>query len=145
MKMEDGGAGLTSSVTNEASICEWTVRTIACGLFDRYPNLRVVVRSGGGLVPMLANRLPYPHTCADGSKKHYGQVLVEHFAVDTRTYPRTLSYVIDNMGESSVVFGSDFGGGSGRIRYSLYSIERQPDPERVKALTERNTRRLLKI
>ena len=143
--LEDDGAGLTSSIINEAGICEWAVRAIACGLFDRHPNLRVVIRSGGGLAPMLINRLNHRHLRADGSAKDYRAVLLQHFAVDSRTDPRTLSYIIDHMGEQSLVFGSDFGGGSGGMKHSLISINRQPDPERVKALTERNTRRLLKI
>lgn len=143
--LEDGGAGLTASATNEASICEWAVRAIACGLFDRHPNLRVVVRSGGGLVPILINRLTWRHQRADGSYKHYGEELRQHFAVDSRTDPQTLGYIIDHMGEDAVVFGSDFGGGSGGMRHSLASIDRQADPQRVRTLMERNTRRLLKV
>lgn len=144
-RLEDGGAGVSGSVLNEASICEWAARGIACGLFDRYPNLRVVIRSGGGVMPMMLNRLTWKHKGPSGEKR-YAEVVREHFAVDTRSPdPRTLSYVIDTMGESGVVFGSDYAGGTGPMRASLIAIERQPDPERVKAITERNARRLLKL
>lgn len=143
--LEDGGAGLTTSVINEAGICEWAVRAIASGLFDRQPNLRVVVRSGGGLVPMLVNRLTWRHQRADGTMKHYGEELRQHFAVDSRTDPETVAYIVDHLGEDALVFGSDFGGGSGGMRHSLVAIDRQADPGRVRTLMERNTRRLLKV
>jgi len=143
--LEDGGAGVSGSVLNEASICEWAARAIACGLFDRYPNLRVVIRSGGGVMPMMLNKMTWKHKGASGEKR-YGEVVREHFAVDTRSPdPRTLSFVIDAMGEKGVVFGSDFAGGTGPMQASLIAIERQPDPEGVKAMTERNTRRLLRL
>jgi predicted TIM-barrel fold metal-dependent hydrolase len=144
-RLEGGGAGVSGSVLNEGSICEWAARGIACGLFDRYPNLRVVIRSGGGVMPMMLNRMSYKHQ-SPGGEKRYGEVVREHFAVDTRSPdPRTLSYVIDAMGEDGVVFGSDYAGGTGPMKASLIAIERQADPERVKALTERNARRLLRL
>lgn len=143
--LEDGGAGVSGSVMNEASICEWAARGIACGLYDKYPNLRVVIRSGGGVMPMMLNRMSHKHKGPSGEKR-YGEVVREHFAVDTRSPdPRTLSYVIDAMGENGVVFGSDYAGGTGPMLASLIAIERQPDPERVKTITERNARRLLRL
>jgi predicted TIM-barrel fold metal-dependent hydrolase len=142
--LEDGGAGLGAMFT-EASICEWAVRGVACGLFDRHPNLRVVIRSGGGVMPLLLNKLSWKHK-GPSEERFYHQVVREHFAVDTRAPDaRTLSFVIDAMGEKGVVFGSDFGGGTGPMRASTYAIEAQPDPARVRAMTERNSRRLLHL
>ncbi len=143
-RLEDGGAGVASGLT-EAGICEWALRGIASGLFDRYPNLRVVIRSGGGVMPLLLSRLSWPHKGSAGEKR-YRDVVREHFAVDTRAPDaRTLDFVINAMGESSVVFGSDYAGGTGPLRASLRAIEELPQPERIKALTERNARRLLRL
>ncbi len=143
-RLENGGAGVAAGLT-EAGICEWALRGIAAGLFDRYPNLRVVIRSGGGVMPLLLHRLSSPHRGPAGDKL-YRDVVREHFAVDTRAADaRTLGFIIDAMGESSIVFGSDYAGGSGPLRASLSVIEELPQPERIKALTERNARRLLRL
>ena len=144
-RLEDRGAGVSSSIINEASICEWAVRGIAAGLFDRHPNLRVVIRSGGGLMPLLLNRLNWPH---QGPKdvKRYSEVVREHFAADTRAPDaRTLRFIFDSMGEDSIVFGSDYAGGTGPLRAALHTIEEQPDADRIKRATERNAIRMLRL
>ena len=143
-RLEDGGAG-AYGLLNETSICDWAVRTIASGVFDRHPNLRVVIRSGGGLMPLLLNKLTWKHKAAP-EEKFYHEVVREHFAVDSRAPDsRTLSFVIDAMGEGSVVYGSDFGGGTGPLRASILAIEAQGNAERIKAMMERNSRRLLRL
>lgn len=96
-------------------------------------------------MPLLLSRLSWPHKGSAGEKR-YRDVVREHFAVDTRAPDaRTLDFVINAMGESSVVFGSDYAGGTGPLRASLRAIEELPQPERIKALTERNARRLLRL
>jgi predicted TIM-barrel fold metal-dependent hydrolase len=142
--LEDSGAGL-GSLSTESSICEWAIRGVASGLFDRHPNLRVVIRSGGGLMPMLLNKLSWKHK-GPSEEKFYHQVVREHFAVDTRAPDaRTLGFVVDAMGENGIVFGSDYGGGTGPMRGAVYAIESQPNADRLKAMTERNSRRLLNL
>jgi predicted TIM-barrel fold metal-dependent hydrolase len=144
-RLEDRGAGVSSSIINEASICEWSVRGIAAGLFDRYPNLRVVIRSGGGLMPLLLNRLNWPHKGATEVKR-YHEIVREHFAADTRAPDaRTLRFIYDSMGENSIVFGSDYAGGTGPLRAALDTINEQPDAERIKRATERNAIRMLRL
>ena len=50
-RLEDRGAGVSSSALADASVSECVVRMIASGVFDRYPDLQVVIRSGGGGIP----------------------------------------------------------------------------------------------
>ena len=58
---------------------------------------------------------------------------------------RTLSFLIDTMGEEHVVFGSDYCGGLGPLKKALASVENQTNPEYLKSFTEKNSRRLLHI
>ena len=142
--LEDGGGGL-GSLFNESSICEWAIRGVASGLFDRYPNLRVVIRSGGGLMPLLIDRLSWRHK-GPSEERFYHAVVREHFAVDTRaTGSAALRFLVDAMGEKGVVFGSDYGGGTGPLRAAVQAIEAQPNAQRIKEMTERNSRRLLRL
>lgn len=143
--LEDGGQGVSASVHGEAVVADCAIRMIAAGFFDRYPNLQIVIRSGGAGVPLLLNRLYWQHQAADGVRS-YKDILLDHFLVDTaNTNPRAVQFSIDVMGEGGVVFGSDFGGGLGPIERALVVVDEQPDPDRVKSITERNARRLLHL
>ena len=77
-------------------------------------------------------------------EQRYRDVLLDHYQVDTASVrPHTLRFLIDQMGEERVVFGSDYCGGLGPLRRSLPVLDEQPDPARVRALTARNSARLL--
>jgi predicted TIM-barrel fold metal-dependent hydrolase len=142
-RLEDGGQGVTASVGTDAAVADFVVRTIAAGVFDRYPSLEIVIRSGGGSVPILLHKLWWKHKGPDGEKR-YSDVLREHFLVDTANVDaRTVGYLVDAMGEERVVFGSDYCGGLGPLEKAVALINEQPEPARVRALTERNSRRLL--
>jgi predicted TIM-barrel fold metal-dependent hydrolase len=144
-RLEDGGQGVAVSVLADAAVSEFVVRTIAAGVFDRYPNLRIVIRSSGGSVPLLLNKLWWKHRSA-GGEKTYAEVLREHFLVDCANGDaRTLAFLVDSMGEDNVVFGSDYCGGLGPLDKAVRVVEDQSQPERVKQLMERNSRRLLGI
>lgn len=118
---------------------------IASGLFDRYPQLQVVIRSGGGGVPLLLSKLWWKHHGAKGEHR-YSEVLLEHFLVDCASVnPRTLQFLIDTMGEERVVFGSDYCGGLGPLEKAVTVIDDAPYPEHLKSLTERNALRLLHL
>src|SRR5437867_4380113 len=58
---------------------------------------------------------------------------------------RTLQFLIDTLGEERVVFGSDYCGGLGPLEKALQVITDQPNPAHIKSITERNSRRLLKL
>ncbi len=141
--LEDGGQAVSASAHADGAVSDFVVRTIAAGLFDRYPQLQVVIRSGGGGVPLLLSKLYQRHQGPAGEQR-YSEVLLEHYFVDTASVrPHTLRFLIDQMGEERVVFGSDYCGGLGPLTRSRPVIDEQPEPERVMSFTERNSRRLL--
>lgn len=142
-RLEDRGAGVAASAIADGKVSECAVRMIASGLFDRYPNLQVVIRSGGGTVALLLHKLFWKHKGPRGEQR-YAEILLNHFLVDTASVnARTLEFLIDTMGEERVVFGSDYCGGLGPLPKALAAIEQHPQPRRVREITERNSRRLL--
>ena len=144
-RLEDEGAGVTYGVKSDAAVCECVVRMIASGLFDRHPGLRIVIRTGGGGLPLLLHRLFWKHKGPTGERR-YSDILLDHFLIDTAgVNPRTLQFLIDTMGEERIVFGSDYCGGLGALEKALPVIEEQPNPAHVKSFTERNSRRLLHL
>jgi aminocarboxymuconate-semialdehyde decarboxylase len=143
--LEDDGQGVIVSALADAAVSECVVRMIAAGIFDRHPSLQIVIRSSGGGVPLLLSKLWWKHK-GPGGEQRYSEVLLDHFLVDCASAnPRTLQFLIDTMGEDRVVFGSDYCGGLGPLEKALPVIDEQPDPAGVRALTERNSRRLLSL
>ena len=144
-RLEDEGAGVLYSAVADASISECVVRLIASGLFDRHPGLKIVIRSGGGGLPLLLHRLFWKHKGPKGEQR-YSEILLEHFLIDTAgVNARTLQFHLDTLGEERIVFGSDYCGGLGPLEKALPVIEEQPNPQHVKSFTERNSRNLLHL
>ena len=144
-RLEDGGAGVAYAVLSDAEISECALRMIASGVFDRYPNLRVVIRSSGGGLPLLLHRFFWKHKGPAGEKR-YSEIFLDHFLIDCASSDaRTLSFLVDTMGEDRMVFGSDYCGGLGPLGKCFAAIEKQPNPEHVKSFTEKNSRRLLHL
>ncbi|HEX9443226.1 MAG TPA: amidohydrolase family protein [Candidatus Binatia bacterium] len=141
-RLEDGGAGVVYGVVADATVNESVLRMIAGGLFDRHPDLKIVIRSGGGGLPLLLQRLSWKHKGAD--ERSYSEILLDHFLIDTAGVgARTLGFLLETMGEERIVFGSDYCGGLGLLKKGVAVIEQQPDPARIKAITERTSRNLL--
>lgn len=144
-RLEDEGAGVLYSAVADASISECAVRMIASGLFDRHPRLKIVIRSGGGGLPLLLHRLFWKHKGPHGERR-YSEILLEHFLIDTAgVNGRTLRFLMDQFGAERIVFGSDYCGGLGPLEKALPVIDEQPNPAHVKSLTERNSRNLLHL
>jgi aminocarboxymuconate-semialdehyde decarboxylase len=144
-RLEDGGAGVAYAVLSDGEVAECCLRMIASGLFDRYPNLKIVIRSSGGGLPLLLHRFFWKHKGPKGEQR-YLDVFLEHFLIDCASSDaRTLSFLIDAMGEKNMVFGSDYCGGLGPLSKALAAIDKQPDPEHVKSFTEKNSRQLLHL
>jgi len=144
-RLEDGGQGVIVSAIADAAVSDCVVRMIAAGLFDRYPELQIVIRSSGGGVPLLLGKLWWKHRGLDGEQR-YADILLQHFSVDCASAkPRTLRFLLDTMGEDRVVFGSDYCGGLGPLQRALPVVDEQPDSGNVRALMERNSRALLKL
>ncbi|HUK40439.1 MAG TPA: amidohydrolase family protein, partial [Candidatus Acidoferrales bacterium] len=144
-RLEDGGAGVAYAVLSDAEISECVLRMIASGVFDRHPNLRIVIRSSGGGLPLLLHRFFWKHKGPAGEKR-YSEIFLEHFLIDCASSDaRTLAFLIDTMGEERMVFGSDYCGGLGPLAKSFGAVNKQSDPGRIKNFTEKNSRRLLHI
>jgi predicted TIM-barrel fold metal-dependent hydrolase len=144
-RLEDGGAGVAYAVLSDGEVAECCLRMIASGLFDRHPNLRIVIRSSGGGIPLLLHRFFWKHKGPQGEKR-YSEIFLEHFFIDCASSDaRTLAFLIDKLGDNNIVFGSDYCGGLGPLSKALTAIEAQPNPGRVKAFTEKNSRRLLRL
>lgn len=142
--LEDEGAGVAASVYADAAVTECAMRLIAAGTFDRYPSIRIVVRSGGGGLPLLLKKMSWLHKEPGGARK-YSELFVEHFLVDCASVnAKTIQFFIDALGERCVVFGSDFGGGLGPLTRGIAAVNEHPNPTYVRTVTERNSRELLR-
>lgn len=144
-RLEDEGAGVAYSVLADANVNEAVMRMIACGLFDRYPNLRIVIRSGGGGIPLLVQRMFWKHKGPDGEKR-YADIFLEHFLIDTASVrPHALPFLIDTLGRDRIVFGSDYCGGLGPLEKGLAVIEQQDDADQVRTFMNENSKQLLHL
>jgi len=144
-RLEDGGAGVAYAVLSDAEISECVARMIASGVFDRYPNLKVVIRSSGGGLPLLLHRFFWKHKGPEGERR-YSEIFLEHFLIDCASSDaRTLAFLIDTMGEGRIVFGSDYCGGLGPLKKCFRAVSAQADPDRLKSFTEKNSRKLLNL
>ena len=144
-RLEDGGAGVAYAVLSDGEVAECCLRMIASGLFDRHPNLRIVIRSSGGGIPLLLHRFFWKHKGPNGERR-YSEIFLEHFLIDCASSDaRTLSFLIDKLGEDNMVFGSDYCGGLDRLNRSFNAILAQPNPEHIKGFMEKNSRQLLHI
>jgi predicted TIM-barrel fold metal-dependent hydrolase len=144
-RLEDGGAGVAYAVISDAEISECVLRMIASGVFDRYPKLKIVIRSSGGGLPLLLHRFFWKHKGPKGEQR-YSEIFLEHFLIDCASSDaRALSFLIDTMGEERMVFGSDYCGGLGPLKKCLAAVDKQPRPDNVEKFTEKNSRKLLHL
>lgn len=144
-RLEDGGAGVAYAVLSDGEVAECCLRMIASGVFDRYPNLQIVIRSSGGGIPLLLHRFFWKHKGPKGEQR-YADIFLEHFAIDCASSDAaTLAFLIHKMGENNIVFGSDYCGGLGPLTKGFAAIAAQPNPEQIKSFTEKNSRRLLRL
>jgi len=144
-RLEDGGAGVAYAVLSDGEVAECCLRMIASGLFDRHPNLKIVIRSSGGGLPLLLHRFFWKHKGPNGEQR-YLEIFLEHFLIDCASSDApTLAFLIAKMGEKNIVFGSDYCGGLGPLNKALNAISLQANPDHVKRFTEKNSRALLHI
>jgi predicted TIM-barrel fold metal-dependent hydrolase len=144
-RLEDGGAGVAYAVLSDGEVAECCLRMIASGLFDRFPNLKIVIRSSGGGLPLLLHRFFWKHKGPKGEQR-YSEIFLDHFLIDCASSDaRTLAFLIDKLGESNIVFGSDYCGGLGPLSKGFKALDAQPNADHIKHFMERNSRRLLHI
>jgi predicted TIM-barrel fold metal-dependent hydrolase len=139
-RLEDGGAGVAYAVLSDGEVAECCLRMIASGLFDRYPNLKIVIRSSGGGLPLLLHRFFWKHQGPKGEQR-YLDIFLEHFLIDCASSDgRTLAFLIDKLGESNIVFGSDYCGGLGPLTKGFNALHAQPNADHIKHFMEKNSR-----
>ena len=97
-RLEDGGAGVAYAVLSDGEVAECCLRMIASGVFDRYPNLKIVIRSSGGGLPLLLHRFFWKHKGPEGERR-YSEIFLEHFLIDCASSDAvTLAFLVDKMG-----------------------------------------------
>ena len=144
-KLEDGGAGVAYAVLSDGEVAECCLRMIASGVFDRHPNLQIVIRSSGGGIPLLLHRFFWKHKGPQGEKK-YSEIFLDHFLIDCASSDATtLAFLVHKMGEKNIVFGSDYCGGLGPLSKAFNGVNGLSDPDHFKRFTEINSRRLLRL
>ena len=134
-------------------------RIVLSGVFDRYPDIRIVAHHHGGIAPYYAARIASSGTddaggtTADGKiarpniahfKKFYCDTACNEFA------PKVLELALDFFGTDRMLFGSDapFGADDGQrftteVLRSIEAMQISPDV-RTTILSE-NAKRVLKI
>lgn len=144
-RLEDGGAGVAYAVLSDGEVAECCLRMIAGGVFDRHPNLKIVIRSSGGGLPLLLHRFFWKHKGPRGERR-YSEIFLDHFLIDCASSDApTLAFLIQKIGENNIVFGSDYCGGLGPLKKGFAAVAAQPDAERVHGFMEKNSRRLLHL
>jgi aminocarboxymuconate-semialdehyde decarboxylase len=81
------------------------------GIFDRFPNLNVMLAHGGGYFPYQIGRLNkgYQERKESRTCKEEPSFYLDRFYFDTLTfYPKSLEFLVDLVGNERVVLGSDY-------------------------------------
>jgi aminocarboxymuconate-semialdehyde decarboxylase len=100
---------------SETGLC--VSRLIFAGVFERHPELKLVLAHGGGTLAMLAGRLDLGYEastfeanpdCRKNISRPPSSYLKQIFFDTVVAHPAALRYLIDLVGHQQVVFGSDF-------------------------------------
>lgn len=87
-------------------------RLIFAGVLDRHPGLRLVAAHGGGYLPSCCGRANHGYTVRPEAKAGAKYSPVEYLRrmwFDTLVYePRALRHLVDMVGHSQLVVGSDY-------------------------------------
>lgn len=122
-------------------------RFICSGLFDRHPDLRLLLPHGGGYFPYQSGRLRHAQTVRPELASH-GRAPASYASqifVDTVTHDTSaLKYLTERMGPMNVVLGTDLPTpmADGSI---VRTLEETVGPEQFKAITEDNVTRLFRL
>ena len=92
-------------------------RLIFAGVLERHPRLKLVLAHGGGTLPYLMGRVdlgysapryeanPACHANITRPPSHY---LKQLYFDTTVTDPKSLAFLVEQMGSARILFGSDF-------------------------------------
>jgi len=120
------------------------------GVLERFPNLRILLAHGGGVIPYIIGRLDHGWQHRPAAKKSIitraPSTYLKQFYFDTIVFaPDALRFLIQLVGADHVVIGSDypFDMGYERPRELVESLELPP--EHAEKVFAANAKRLLKI
>lgn len=88
------------------------LKMIFSGVFDKYPNLKVVLPHAGGVIPYLLGRIDYQSSINPDSRKHISMepsYYIKKLYTDTVCLSRkTLEFAYEIFGASNVLFATDY-------------------------------------
>lgn len=100
---------------SETALC--VSRLIFAGVLERHPGLKLVLAHGGGTLAMLVGRLDLAYEaftyeanpdCRKNISRPPSTYLKQIFFDTVVAHPKTLRYLVDIVGHSQIVFGTDF-------------------------------------
>ncbi|HEM4070455.1 TPA: amidohydrolase [Streptococcus suis] len=120
------------------------LQLVEAGIFQDYPNLKIIVHHAGALAPFFSGRIQYilPEIQVEDFQKFY---------VDTAILgnPKALELTLDYFGLDRVLFGTDAPLGiapAGATQIILDAIDTLPlSPEEKQAIYSENIKQLLKV
>ncbi|CYW22276.1 amidohydrolase family protein [Streptococcus suis] len=120
------------------------LQLVEAGIFQDYPNLKIIVHHAGALAPFFSGRIQYilPEIQVEDFRKFY---------VDTAILgnPKALELTLDYFGLDRVLFGTDAPLGiapAGATRVILEAIDTLPlSQEEKQAIYSENIKQLLKV
>lgn len=88
------------------------LKLILSGVFEKYPNLKVIIPHAGGTLPYLVNRIDYQSTLVKDSKKNISanpSEYIKKLYMDTVSLSSsTLKLAYDLVGEDRILFATDY-------------------------------------
>jgi aminocarboxymuconate-semialdehyde decarboxylase len=122
---------------------------IFSGLFDRYPQLKVLAAHGGGFLPLCSGRSDQGHSVrpeAKGCKLPPSEYLKRIFYDAVVFHPEALADLINRVGSSQVLLGTDYPFDMGEDDpLSLVSLISNLSESQCAALLGENAKRLLAL
>lgn len=102
---------LFNSIGFPVETATMAARLIYSGVFESWPNLRVVLAHAGGVFPWLLGRLDHAHRNRDQCRQAIPEPLsayLRHFYFDSITHSDlALQYLVEVAGARRIVLGSD--------------------------------------
>lgn len=95
------------------------LRLITTGIFDRYPDLQIMVGHAGEALPYWAYRLDFMHQAGVRSQRYaqmkpLGKTILEYLRSNVlittsgMAWPPAIRFLIDNIGEDRVMYAMDY-------------------------------------
>ena len=123
-------------------------RMVFSGVFEEYPNLKVILAHAGGTIPYLAERIDNGYRAYPECKNHITKLPSEYLKLtylDTVSFhPPALKCAYEFAGSDHLCLGSDFPHQIGDLKRAVTSLEELDLPEKEKIFGE-TAARLLKL